>query len=104
RYFDARNVVRLLRKHGHRRGRRSVLAGLGHHRQYAYHRYAIERESGFPASAAAVVDGMYDAAVGRYGPYTADPRPGVGVLRWAFDRAWRWSGGRSALTAPAASG
>ncbi|MGL6094465.1 MAG: glycosyltransferase family 2 protein, partial [Fimbriiglobus sp.] len=45
RYFDVRNVVRLLRKHGHRRGRRSVLAGLGHHLRYAYHRYAIARDS-----------------------------------------------------------
>lgn len=89
RYFDARNLVKLLARHGHRRGSRGKLRSIGHHLRYSWHRYSAERESGFHTSAEAVVEGLYDALVGEYGPYRSQPRPGVGVLRFAFELAWR---------------
>ena len=89
RYFDARNLVRLLVKHGHQRGRRPLFVGLGLHLRYVYHRYAIERDSGFAFSADGVLDGLYDAYRGRYGPYQQESRSGIGVLRRLFDFLWR---------------
>lgn len=96
RYFDARNIPRLLVKEGHVRGRRSVLTGLAHYLRYAYHRYALERESGFDVPANAVVDGLYDALLGRWGGYRPPGgRPGVAFLQAAFAGAWRLSGGKN---------
>ncbi len=104
RYFDARNLVRLIARHGGRPGTRGTLRSLAHHLRYAYHRYAIEREAGFADSANAVVEGLYDALRGRYGPYPTRPRPGLGLLRRAFAAAWRWSGGGNRLRRPAHQG
>ena len=92
RYFDARNLVKLIARHGHRRGSRGKLRSFGHHLRYSWHRYSAEREGGFRESADAVVEGLYDAVAGDYGPYAKRPRPGVGVLRSAFDAAWRLKG------------
>lgn len=89
RYFDARNLVKLLARHGNRRGSRGKLRSFGHHLRYAWHRYSAEREGGFRESADAVVEGLYDGVTGGYGPYRRRPRPGVGVLRSAFAAAWR---------------
>lgn len=92
RYYDARNLVRLLQKHGHLRGTRGTMRSLAYHVRYAYHRYAIEREHGFPDSANAVVEGLYDALRGRYGPYPKHSRPGLGLLRGLFASAWMLTG------------
>jgi GT2 family glycosyltransferase len=91
RYYDARNLVRLLKKHGHLRGTRGTARSLAYHLRYAYHRYAIEREHGFDDSADAVVEGLYDALLGRYGPYPKRSRPGLGLLRRLFAGAWAMS-------------
>ena len=110
RYFDARNLLRLVRRHRRRPTGRGPWASRGHYLRYAYHRYALEREGGFPDSAAAVIEGLYDALAGRWGPYAARRRPGLALLRLAFGTAWRLAGGRArppaapAALAPSAVG
>ncbi|MGL6072846.1 MAG: glycosyltransferase family 2 protein [Fimbriiglobus sp.] len=94
RYFDARNLGRLLTRHRDRRTSRGVLSSRIHHWKYAYYRYAIERENGFPDSGEAVIEGMYDSLRGYWGGYSQRPRPGLAVLRAMFSLAWRLSGSR----------
>ena len=97
RYFDARNIPRLLLKHGGGNGRRRSPAAWGHFLRYAYHRYALERENGFDGPANAVVDGLYDAATRRFGGYRPPGgRLGIGLVRALFAGAWRLAGGRPA--------
>jgi GT2 family glycosyltransferase len=86
RYYDARNLYLLLRKHTTRSGRRrgpwpSRLTYL----KYVYYRYSIERENGQPEAADAVLRGVLDAISGRYGPAVTIHRPGLGVLRSLFE-------------------
>jgi GT2 family glycosyltransferase len=94
RYFDARNLVRLLRRHGRRAGGRGAWASRVHGLRYAYHRYAHEREGGFAASAEAVLEGLYDAARHQWGPYRDRPRLGLGVVRVAVAALWHVAGDR----------
>ena len=81
RYYDARNLVRLLKSHG-RRGRGRA-GGWKAYAKYAYHRYALEREGGNAASAEAVLEGVYDALAGRYGAKSDRSRWGLWWLRCA---------------------
>lgn len=92
RYYDARNLVRLIRKHHQRRGTRGLIRSLLHHLRYAYHRYALEREHGYADSAQAVLEGLYDAARSHYGAFQPRSRPGLGVIRFLFGLAWKWKG------------
>lgn len=97
RYFDARNLVRLLFRHRNRRQytlRRSLIHGLFHHLRYAFHRYSAEREAGYLDSASAVIEGLYDAGLGHYGPYTSRPRYGISILHHLFATIWRLKRGR----------
>ncbi len=91
RYYDARNLYLLLSKHSasHRRGR-GVLRSLWEYLKYTYHRYALEREAGHVDSADAVVQGLHDALARRFGPFRADPRPALPLLRGVFE-ACRWT-------------
>lgn len=98
RYFDARNLVRLLVRHRRRESGRSLVRGLAHHLRYSYHRYSAECEAGFADSASAVVEGWYDALRGWYGPYRHRSRPGIGFLNGLFAMVWRL---KSSLTPPA---
>ena len=101
RYFDARNLVRLLARHRGRPTARGPWASRRHYLRYAYDRYALEREGGFRDSANAVLEGLYDALAGRWGPYPARRRPGLSLLRLAFGTAWRVAAARTpAPTAP----
>lgn len=85
RYFDARNLYYLLRRHTGRVSQsRSFAATAIHYFKYCFYRYCVEREADKPAAASAVVDGVYDALRGRVGPLGAQPRPGIGVLAAAF--------------------
>src|SRR5262249_48303235 len=70
RYFDTRNLFYLIRRHSGRVGQsRRQMASLWHYVKYAYYRYAIEMESGQTVAARAVADGVWDALIGRTGPY-----------------------------------
>ncbi|QEL21023.1 glycosyltransferase family 2 protein [Limnoglobus roseus] len=89
RYYDARNLVRLLRKHRNRPTARRFLKGFRHYLGYAFHRYAHERGRGFRDSADAVLEGVYDGLTGRYGPRQDRWRPGLGLLRMAAGLVWR---------------
>ena len=77
RYYDARNLYLLLSKHAADAPPRpppsSLLLGVS---QVHLYRYALEREAGQADAADAVVQGLYDALVGRFGPFRARPRLG----------------------------
>ena len=100
RYFDTRNLARLLRRHRGRPTARGPWASRRHYLMYAYHRYAIEREGGFRDSADAILEGLYDAMTGRWGPHSARRRPGLSLLRLAFGSAWRVAGGHAPRPVP----
>ncbi len=90
RYFDTRNLFHILRRHtGRVPGSRPKVASLRAALVYAYHRYTIEAEADKPVAAKAVVDGVYDALMGRFGPYVDRPRPGAGALAALFRLAHR---------------
>jgi GT2 family glycosyltransferase len=89
RYYDARNLYLLLRKHlaTHYRGRGPMRSRL-EYLKYVYYRYALEREHGHADAADAVLEGVWDALAGQYGPLT--PRAGrpLPMLRGLFE-LWR---------------
>lgn len=97
RYYDARNLVRLLAKHRRRPGRRGPLASAKAYVKYCWHRYCHEREAGHREAADAIVAGVYDGLTGRYGPRRDGWRPGLGLLRWAVSAAWSGFNRRRAM-------
>ncbi len=84
RYYDTRNLVRLLRKHRGRSNTRSRYSSFRTLLSYARHRYQIERKSGHSDSAQAVVEGLYDGIKGRYGPYKVARRSGAFLIHFWF--------------------
>lgn len=86
RYYDARNLKRLLSKHqGKHREGRGAFASFRVYLNYVYYRYAIELENGCTEAAEAVLDGVYDGFVSRAGRYEQNKRrPGMGLLRLMF--------------------
>ena len=100
RYFDARNLWYVLKKHRgaplHGRSRWSTR--LAYFR-YMYYWYAAEREGDHQASAAAVVDGICDGLGGIDGPYQARPRRLAPLFRLGFNTL-RWARGSSGKNAP----
>jgi len=109
RYFDARNLLRLIGRHGGRKGSRGQVRSYGHHLRYAFHRYAIERDKNFDDSASAVIQGLYDGLLSRWGPFVKEARrPGLGIVAWVFDKLWRYGSSKTPAKAtqselPAAS-
>lgn len=89
RYYDTRNLVRLLRKHRGRKSARGRVAGFRHFLSYVYHRYAHEREAGHRDSADAVLEGLYDGLTGRFGVHRARWRPGLWLLRKLVGGVWK---------------
>lgn len=86
RYFDARNLYRLLRKHPQpRRGRRGMGRSYWEYFKYVYYRYCLEREHGNDHAADGVLEGIYDALWGQYGPYVSSDRFGLRLLRTVFE-------------------
>ncbi len=81
RYYDARNLLYLLRKH-----RLATLNGRPRwltvvvYIKYMYYWYCWEREQGFSDSANGVIEGMHDGVIGRKGRYRAEAGPVRGAL------------------------
>jgi GT2 family glycosyltransferase len=89
RYYDARNLCLLLRKHRRNpAGRRGAWRSCVEYVKYVYYRYAIEREHGQTEAADAVLQGLCDAATGRYGPFARRRRTALPLLRGVFE-FWR---------------
>jgi hypothetical protein len=84
RYYDARNLYLLLRRHATGQGRRSWWGSWTAYLRYLYHRFTLEREAGQPASADAVLAGLHDAVVGHFGIWRERRRLSVPVLRSVF--------------------
>jgi GT2 family glycosyltransferase len=85
RYFDTRNLYYLLKRHAGRVSRsRPFAASVRHYVLYAFYRYDVECESGKAPAARAVVEGFYDALLGRHGPYARRWRPGFWAILAAF--------------------
>ena len=94
RYYDARNLLYVLRKHGGARGHgRSRIGSAAMYARYMYYWYCTESEGGHDQSANAVIEGIWDGLVGRHGRYEDRRRPLVGPIRLAFEilrRRPRW--------------
>ncbi len=95
RYYDARNLYLLLRKHGanHPGGRRAF-ASWSEYLKYVYYRFSIEREQGQEKAADAVLGGLCDALAGRFGPQGPPPKAALAVLRQIFRIGHTLRGGR----------
>jgi GT2 family glycosyltransferase len=86
RYYDARNLVLLLWKHsGARHHGRTIVGSIVMYVRYIYYRYCIEREDGHLDSADAVIEGFWDALVGRYGKFVPQRRFAVPAIRLCFE-------------------
>ncbi len=89
RYYDARNLWLLLRKHqGRRCETRSAWSSRLEYVKYLYYRYTIEHEQDHANAAEAVLQGLCDALTSCYGAYRARSRPVLPAFRLAFD-FWR---------------
>ena len=91
RYYDSRNLRRLLSKHlaRHHEGK-GWWASYRNYFNYVYYRHCIEVENGCTEAAEAVLDGVMDGLYGHYGPYQQHRwRPGKSLLRALFAcRRW----------------
>lgn len=88
RYYDARNLFLLLRKHpaSSRRGRGAYRSWL-EYAKHVYYRYSLEQEAGQSKSADAVLEGFLDALAGRFGPYVERRHRALNALRSMVE--WR---------------
>src|SRR5262249_25868369 len=85
-YYDARNLLLLLSKHGYLPGpRRGRLRSLLLYLKYAYARYELERDAGCDDAAKAVLEGVCDATTRHFGPYRQRSRPMLPFLRRLFE-------------------
>lgn len=94
RYYDARNLWLLLKKHrwAPRNGRSGWLTRLVYFR-YMFHWYCAERESGNEPAALAVLHGVWDGLRGVEGSYQPDVPRQLAPLKALFDvgrRVPRW--------------
>ena len=95
RYYDARNLFLLLRKHLARHlARRTAFPSWFQYLKYVYYRFSFEREQGEEKAADAVLIGLCDALAGRFGPQGPPPRIALGWLRWIFLCVHAVRGGR----------
>jgi GT2 family glycosyltransferase len=90
RYFDARNLCHLLKRHAGRVGRsRGAAVSFWHYLLYVCYRYAMEREANKPDAADAVVAGVCDGIAGRYGPWRPRRRWDYVLARRLFAALYR---------------
>jgi GT2 family glycosyltransferase len=86
RYFDARNLLYVLRRHRGAKGHgRSWFDTMATYARYVYYRFCLELEEGYPAAAHGVLEGVADGLTGRMGPYVKSRRLLVPVIRIAFE-------------------
>lgn len=86
RYYDARNLGLLLWKHkGARHRGRTVWGSALTYFKYTYYRYCVEREAGYPEAADAVIEGLCDAGMGRWGPQPRRQLLSVPLVRAFFE-------------------
>jgi GT2 family glycosyltransferase len=100
RYYDARNLVLLLKKHRGGPGRGRLSTWLAYLR-YSYFLYCIEKDQGTDLSAASVLDGIYDGLTSAFGARTAHRRPFQGLLRAALEAKQRLRLGSLSHSRPA---
>lgn len=86
RYFDTRNLWYLVRRYaGKTPSSQGAWRSRLHYFRYASYRYENELDAGKTTAALAVAEGLYDALVGRTGPYSQEPRPGLRLLALTLD-------------------
>ena len=94
RYYGTRNLGFLLRKHPTAPGRKGRLRSRWEFYRWAFHVYCQERELGNRAGARAVVDGLLDHILRRYGkqrrPWSMVSAP----IDAMFGTVWRLRGGK----------
>jgi GT2 family glycosyltransferase len=89
RYFDARNLWHLLKRHAGRVARsRGRVISFWHYLRYVFYRYDIEVEAGKLTAADAVAHGAADGLAGRVGPLPSTS----GVLGWTVVSVFRAAG------------
>jgi GT2 family glycosyltransferase len=85
RYYDARNLFLLLWKHLESQpGRRTALPSYFQYLKYIYYRFSIEREQGEEKAADAVLSGLCDALLGRFGPQRPPAKFALAASRLIF--------------------
>ncbi len=86
RYYDARNLLYVLRKHGGapQHGRTRLQTSVMYAR-YMYYWYCTERDEGHVQAADAVLEGICDGLSNRMGRYEERRRLFVAPLRGAFE-------------------
>jgi GT2 family glycosyltransferase len=85
RYYDARNLYLLLKKHRrHRHIGRRWGETLFHYWNYVYYRYAIELEAGCGDAGRAVLEGISDTLTANYGRHRQRDRYVQHYLQWLF--------------------
>ncbi len=96
RYYDARNLLLLLRKHqASQPGGRRAFASWLEYLKYVYYRFSIEREQGQDKAADAVLIGLCDALAGRFGPQGPPLRIALAGVRQVFRIGHALRGGRT---------
>jgi hypothetical protein len=101
RYYDARNLLYLLRKHhGARRNGRTRIATSVMYVKYMFYWFCAESEAGHAPAAAAVVEGMCDGLSGTMGRYQEGRRRLAAPLRGMFELLRRRPGKMIAKATP----
>jgi GT2 family glycosyltransferase len=94
RYFGTRNLWLLLTKHWGGAGRRGLVASLLFYFRHTYHLFCHERELGNKVGAEAMMIGVRDALLGRYGNRPIQSSLFARLLVLMATVMWRLRGGR----------
>jgi GT2 family glycosyltransferase len=94
RYYDARNLLLLLRKHAAVHGAGNRVRMWLKYLRYLHRMYASDRHLGRRDAARAVVEGFVDGLTGRFGVRPPRPRVFLPVVEMCVDlwtrAVWRW--------------
>jgi GT2 family glycosyltransferase len=101
-YYDTRNLLLLLMKHGRlRQPQRGRIRSLISYVKYAFARWEREMDAACADAAEAVVEGIVDAILRRYGSHKPGKRPLRRFVRQVFE--WRRGIGRQTARVGATS-